>query len=210
MKFAFYAERKFFLSPKTSRVIVLLGSGLRTGLGWGVGVVGLPVLDVEACLLWGQMLATYRVWSAVSWDVQPRPLKPESRLYFKEAAGLRAVSSQAGTTSKTMGNSRQTALPFWRRGEFPGRWVSHRLLTKETSGDGEPRSSPGRGLLIPSFYFQNEKWGTEGSVKNHLGRSVWQYLTSPRDNRSAGSESEPNQHVRGGPSSQWLLHCLPS
>ena len=174
-------------------------------LDWGGGGGGLPVVDVEACPLWGQMLATYRVWPAVCWDAQPRPPKPESRLYFKEAAGLRAVSSQAGTTSKTMGSSRQTACPFWRPGEFPGRWVSHRLLTKETSGDGEPRRSPGRGLLVLSFYFQNEKWGTEGSVKNLLGRSVWQYLTSPRDNRSAGSESEPNQ-----PSSQWLLHCLPS
>ena len=42
--------KEIFFPQKTSRVIVLLGSGLRTGLGRRE-VVGVPVLDVEACPL---------------------------------------------------------------------------------------------------------------------------------------------------------------
>lgn len=197
-----FTLKEIFFSPKTSRVIVLLGSGLRTGLGWGWGVScpwceGLSPLRASAGHLQG-VTSSLLGCPAQATEARKQTLKRQldsglSQVKLGQPARLWETVDSLHSPSEDVGSSLG--------GESATRSRQRRPVE---TGDGEPRSSPVRRLLVLSSYFQNEKWGTEGSVKNHLGRSVWQYLTSPRDNQSAGSETETNhKYVQG----QALRHC---
>ena len=196
MKFAFYAERYFF--PKISRVIVLLGRELRKG-------------GVYLSLIWRPLPSEGNFWSPAGRD--QKPFRMPSPGHWRQKVGFILMRQliPGPPQVKLWQPTRlwKTVNKFQSSSEDFGNSLGSESASPSQQRRRCPKELPWEMTFGSHFYFQNEKWGTEGLVKNHKGRSEQQYLTSPRDRPSA--ESKLNQQVCGGPSSQWLcVHCLPS